>query len=315
MTMKITMMGCSGTGKTCYLYGTYARMLDGISGFNFNPADWNQGLLLEESWYSLFESDARWPRGSTLSEEYNFDVFYEGQKLGGFTWLDYRGEILNSQTETDSEGDVNQFYKRCSGSDTLIVCVPADVLMNACSEKFNIRTMADRMLNRYKSILLHLPNRAQTPVVLMITKGDLMTKRDVFRNGIAKLKEKFDFLFTQNHEAVMIVRTRLGKFRGDMSQGGLIEGEFDPQFIHLPILFPLYLDFSRQAASLRNAGDNWRERGGTIWGKFFYGDRSAQFYLKADEMQRNADVLWKVFVGAVDIYQRGERIINSSGVQ
>ncbi|MDO4571122.1 MAG: hypothetical protein Q4D38_12105 [Planctomycetia bacterium] len=313
MSMKISMMGCSNTGKTCYLYGTYQRMLDGISGFNFNPSDLDKGLELQNFWYSLLEPEACWPVSSNQSEEYPFDVFFEGEKLGEFTWLDYRGEILYSRQDSDPQNEVSKFYKWCSNSDSIIVAIPADVLKNACGEEYQSRMAAKRMLDRYKSILLGLPNRNRMPVVLMITKGDLITTKNELRSCIAKLKEVFDFLFNQNQEAVMIVRTQLGRFRGDMRQGGLIEGEFDPQFIHLPILFPLYLDFSRQAEGLRRAANN--EAGQGWWGKFWNGDDSARLYRDAAALQKKADALWEEFVGAVDIYQRGDSILNSSGVK
>ncbi|MDO4571488.1 MAG: hypothetical protein Q4D38_13975, partial [Planctomycetia bacterium] len=267
MSMKITMMGCSSTGKTCYLYGTYKKMLDGISGFNFSPSDLDKGLELANSWRSLRVPEACWPVSSNQSEEYPFDVFFEGQKLGEFTWLDYRGEILDSRRDSDPQNEVSRFYERCSGSDSIIVAVPADVLKNACDEEYQSRTVAEGMLDRYKQILLPLQNRNETPIVLMITKGDLISKIIEFQSCVAKLKETFDFLFNQNQKAVMIVRTQLGKFHGNMSQGGLIEGNFDPQFIHLPILFPLYLDFSRQAEGLRRAANN--EAGQGWWGKFW----------------------------------------------
>ena len=131
MAITMTMIGCSGTGKSCYLYGTYARMLDGISDFHFTPTDYNQGIDLEEAWDSICEG--HWPPGTDESTTvpYIFDCLYQGQSIGKFTWLDYRGGILRSKKSDDAPEDVKKFHDRCQNTNAFLVCIPADTLIKA----------------------------------------------------------------------------------------------------------------------------------------------------------------------------------------
>ena len=260
--VKMTMIGSSGCGKTCYLYATNAYMLDGVCGFNFYPSDWNQGLELERGWDSIC-TNATWPLGTdgNTDTEYKFNVTLNGTGIGNFSWLDYRGGILNSTVEKESPNDVTKFHNRCSNTDSFLVAIPADMLLKA--DEGDLR--AKSVINRYQTLLGYFPNIQNKPVSLVITKGDLIPNKESMQKCISLFEKKFKTLFSESHKSLMVCRVSLGTFGGEMFQGGKFEGVIKPLRLHIPILFPLWYELSRLAQQSRLKSEKYQKAADSIW--------------------------------------------------
>ena len=63
----ITMLGSSGSGKTCYMMGMYAVMSLGVNGFNFTTQDPDDDLVLADQWEN-FAQKGIWPDPTTASK-------------------------------------------------------------------------------------------------------------------------------------------------------------------------------------------------------------------------------------------------------
>ena len=237
--LKLTMIGPSGTGKSCYLYATYFRMLEGVAGFNFNCVNINQARELEEAWNAILD-DGVWPAGNAEGEEYRFACKHNGKPIGEFTWLDYRGGILN---ETESEGsDLAKFLNRAADSDAILVCLPTDVLLTAQANDLRAQRRWSRMKNEILRILGAVYQRNENAsLVFMITKSDLCKSQEEGRRCVETIRTAFQQYFIGTPEYAMIAATRLGRFEGesdDFQQGAEIKGVLDPHNVHLPILLP-----------------------------------------------------------------------------
>ena len=274
--LKLTMIGPSGTGKSCYLYATYFRMLEGVAGFNFNCVNVNQALALEEAWNAILD-DGVWPAGTGEGgEEFRFSCKHNGGQIGDFTWLDYRGGLLN---ETASEGsDLTHFLNRAVDSDAILVCLPADVLLTAQANDLRVQRRWARMKNEILRILgaIYRRNDAAS-LVFMITKSDLCKSQEEGRLCVEAIRTAFQQYFTGTPEYAMITASRLGRFEGgtdDFQQGAEIKGVLDPHNVHLPILLPFWVNACRAKMELNgaqaeyareNANFNWastlKERG------------------------------------------------------
>lgn len=57
--IKITMLGASGTSKTCFMIGMYAAMREGVRGFTFSTSDWDLDLKLDEDWERILNGEGR----------------------------------------------------------------------------------------------------------------------------------------------------------------------------------------------------------------------------------------------------------------
>ena len=238
--LKLTMIGPSGTGKSCYLYATYFRMLEGVAGFNFNCVNVNQARELEEAWNAILD-DGVWPAGTAEGgEEFHFSCKHNGRQVGDFTWLDYRGGLLN---ETAREGsDLTHFLNRAVDSDAILVCLPADVLLTAQANDLRVQRRWARMKNEILRILGAIYQRnVAASLVFMITKSDLCKSREEGRFCVETIRTAFQQYFTGTPEYAMITASRLGRFEGgadDFQQGAEIKGVLDPHNVHLPILLP-----------------------------------------------------------------------------
>ncbi len=295
-------------------------MLEGLSGFNFNIKDYNQGLFLDDAWFALFGADAVWPPGNEETTVYEFDCLYDGAKIGDFQWLDYRGGILNAALTDDSENEVNRFHQSAEDSDALLVCLPADMLLN--ENNVDCR----RMLQRYRNVLtkqgLDVKNKA---LVFMITKADLCKTEENAQACVRTVRKAFNRFFSKEQKNAMIALVQLGRFDGDnFEQGAPIDGDIEPYNIHLPILYPIYLDMEKEIRRLESLRDDSYKKAGRGQGaisKLIWGDNSkvhTQNALEYSEQIKKqkaiADRLWQELDGNVDIFYEGERIVNASGV-
>ena len=250
--LKLTMIGPSGTGKSCYLYATYFRMLEGVAGFNFNCVDFNQARELEDAWNAILD-DGVWPAGSVEGEEYRFACKHNGKQVGEFAWLDYRGGILN---EDASEGsDLTNFLNRAVDSDAILVCLPTDVLLTAQANDLRVQRRWSRMKNEILRILGEVYRRNDAAsLIFMITKSDLCKSQEEGRRCVETVRTAFQQYFVGTPEYAMITATRLGRFEGesdDFQQGAEIKGVLDPHNVHLPILLP-FLARARAAQKERS---------------------------------------------------------------
>ena len=350
MALKLTMIGPSGTGKSCYLYATYFRMLEGIGGFNFNCKDYNQALDLQDAWDMMLD-EGRWPLGTQESTDFDFTCFYRGKSIGDFEWLDYRGGLLKEREDKDN--DVAQFLQRAQTSDALLVCVPADLVLSARSGENKKQcnqwsSMAARLQALVGKVVDCNPSAA---LIFLITKSDMCKKPGDGQFCVETVKKCFQQFFYGTPEHVMIAVTRmLEKPEADeiddmetvkYQQGEKIPRDVEPHNIHLPILFPFYLHATAAAQELEAQAKDARseerdfsrmassERAKSRFVKFWCGDNS-EYYVdcasdraktaarceeKARELQGVADEIWDELNGRVDIYCRGKCVANASGVQ
>jgi GTPase SAR1 family protein len=242
--VKITMLGTSGAGKTCYILGLYATMQFGIQGFTLSATDMDEDLRLTSAWENMVEEEGenRWPPPTGMEpHQYEFDFSYGFRRLIGFDWLDYRGgAMLDSSKATD----VQALMSRLQQSTCIFLCVSGEYLTEEGLSDTKLQSKAKRAgVHRMTLFLNNLAqslkdNQKPFPIVIVITKYDLCQKRG--RAVIEDLKRIFSSLFMPNHDwLVMICPVSLGKELGENSDTGKI----DPKFLHLPLVFALYAKF------------------------------------------------------------------------
>ena len=266
--VKLTMIGPSGTGKSCYLYATYFRMLEGVAGFNFNCKDYSQARELASAWDVILDEGV-WPSGTAESEEYRFACKKDGASIGEFSWLDYRGGLLNDAG--GSRQEVDSFLARASSSDAILACVPADAilaarpgsgkrsndwqrikvgLLGALAAIYETTTAIDETTT---AIYETTTETTEPALIFLITKSDLCKSPEDGRYCVETIRSSFAQYFNGKPKYAMVASTRMGRFddeRADFQQGEPINGVVDPTNVHLPILFP----FWRRAKDAQEGG-------------------------------------------------------------
>jgi hypothetical protein len=241
-TIRITMLGDTGSGKTCYMLGMYAVMREGVGGFTFTTRDEDpdvdMDLELSERWERLVNETgpARWPMpNDNTTITYEFDFNYGLSSLVGFDWIDYRGQALK---ESPSETEVQELKAHLHDSSTVLLCVSGEHLASGSIRQLQSAAATARMLKLLKGAR---SSQRQPPAV-----GIVITKFDRCRHlgeeeVIDTVLQLFNALFTDTGWLVMICPVSLGNALAQDTEHGAIE----PQNVHLPASFAVYSKYWR----------------------------------------------------------------------
>lgn len=264
--MQITMAGIRGSGKTCYLYATYNAMMDGIDSLYFNPTDHFDMIDLQDKWDNMIKNK-EFPPGNATSKEYRFTSILAGKVLGDFTWYDYKGAILQ---ESENPYEYREFESRCMKSDCVVFAIPADLIkavLNDETSYLNNAGNVKRDLRIYQTGITTLRTKKPSiPIVINVTKGDLLTGSEMKQTMDKIIKTKLALLFGSDGGDVLICRTSIQKTLPNGSR------DFTPRNIQHPIVFPFYLEQEKEGSiescnSLYNllTGSLFYRNGKQIW--------------------------------------------------
>lgn len=250
--IKITMLGTTGSGKTCFMVGMYAVMQLGVHGFTLSAQDSDEDIDLSDKWEQLLEGgDNRYPAGNVGTHDYAFDFSYGFRKVMGFDWLDYRGAALRDKK---TQADVQKLKEHLLSSSCIFLCISGEDLVET-SQIFKVakKTGADRM-NQFLSEI-----EKPIPVVIAITKYDYCMHREK-KEIFADIRQLFGGLFTKGGGwLVMICPVSLGKALANDKDMGIIE----PVNLHLPLTFAIYsklcLQANQRKAEEKNLDQNLRD--------------------------------------------------------
>lgn len=234
---KITIVGVSGSGKTCYMIGMFTKMMQGFNGFSLTPdrdfpkfLRWSKRLADKS-----LSFQERFPALSDQVENYSFSLKYNFKEIDKIDWIDYPGGIL-SLDETNS--DNIKFFENLKDTDCLFLCIDGaafiedDVASNISVEKGGFET--NYVLERAASINEELPNTC-----IIITKYDKVPESKRNNKYLTDVvTEVFPNLFNKNdngyNRIVTICPVTLGK---EIEMPG---GKLEPKQIEKPIAFATY---------------------------------------------------------------------------
>jgi GTPase SAR1 family protein len=272
--LKITMLGDSTAGKTCYILAIYEGMETPSYPFRISTDNIEDDHYLTELWSKLIHpGPGRWPEPTHENKIYQFN-FYEGQRIAKFEWIDYRGGILQ---ENPNQDDVKDFKNYLSQTSCLFICLSGEnfltdidsrlvsrifragsktknrALLHKGFRKPKSRARINKDTNdssnlemaRYQTKALYInkylkkinssQRKSLFPIVIAISKADLCSsQREQLTNDI---KQLFPLLFAPNSTfVVLICPISLGKGLAKDPNSGAI----NPINCHIPLLFALY---------------------------------------------------------------------------
>lgn len=251
--IKITILGTTASGKTCYLLGMYSQMQIGIKGFSLHAKDFNTHMELDEKIAALiYEEKYRlWPEPNPDNIiEYSFDFCYGLKPLVGVNFLDYRGGVLS---DFSSKDDVQQLIKQVKQSDCLFLCISAENLLLTSQMKRARAIRADRINLLIREICIALQPTANKPfpVVFVLTKFDLYPDPNHLQRVIESIQELFPTFWEFPGWIVNICPVSLGRELATNQDSG----EIKPINCHIPLLFSAYLFFRKRYLSETKEND------------------------------------------------------------
>lgn len=251
--VKVTMLGSSATGKTCYMVAMFSMMSVALNlnGFSLKTENRDEGRRLDDLWKAMINNsgDERWPPpNDDEPETYSFDLYYANKKLiVGFDWYDYRGGALRDYS---TASDVEALQKRVRETTCLMICISGEYLTGEYVKEDNdIKLKALQILgiNAMNALICDSSigmdeSLPPPPVVIVITKYDLCKHRST-KEIFSNIQSLFSpFFATGTKWLVMICPVTLG----DKLATDLESGEVEPINVHSPVLFSLCADLLRQ---------------------------------------------------------------------
>ena len=230
---KFTILGETGSGKTCYLLGMYFEMTMGVAGYNILTPnhDEDKNLTLRYSMLNDKKRGAsRFPAPSDSVQKYNFKLQYAFKTILPFEWVDYPGGYLDPATNAPDSEQYKQVSQNIKESSTLFICIDGENLCGSDTEmkinnvRRNSALYIVPYLGRFEGKL--------PPIAMVITKYDLC-KNDTNPSEIKEIiEEVFTGLFLRDDVFVAIIPVSLGATLQDDN----CSGELEPLNVHLPIL-------------------------------------------------------------------------------
>lgn len=277
---KITMLGVSNSGKTCFIYAMYDFMQKVQNGFTFITNDPDVDMDLNEGWESI-AFDGIWPPGTGQTSFYDFTVLFKSRPIMEFSWCDYRG---GATTDRSSQQDVEELHKRIYDSECLIICIGADTI-KAILNNDNRKSRELVKLNYYISLFAAKKQR-RVPVIFTLTKADLYTTNDQ-KQLLSVIREYFSALYEQGSGWLFaIVPVTLGQFEESSIGDKSIRGKIAPKNIHIPVMFFLHSilkerirDIQDKLAGISSDKNKYRQeikhnQGRSWWDKLWNGDNT-----------------------------------------
>jgi GTPase SAR1 family protein len=303
--MKITMLGTTGAGKTCYMLGMYAFMSVGLRGFTISATDLDIDLDFTNRWESLVEGEGeeRWPKGNDANiYNYAFNFNYAARPIMGFEWIDYRGGALRDRS---NQTDVQELMQYIKDSQCLFLCVSGEYLTQPIVESdgtvnYTVRQKVAQQLrlqamNKLLTDIQQKLNPSNTnpfPIAVVVTKFDLCMHRS--KAEIVKdIQQLFEPLFQPKSGWLsLICPVSLGReLAADPMQGAI-----EPVNVHLPVAFAVYARLRSIAAELKAqetsiSSDLDKEKARNFFKKWLNSERIGSQENRLHELENKFEVI------------------------
>lgn len=240
---KISFYGLSRSGKSCYIFAMAQALSQGIQFSNgeiltVKTPDPRQMLRLFKAYDTM--KNGLWPKGNIESVDYNFNVRKSLENLMSFGLTDFRGGLLDTM-DKDDEVAQDELLNSYTDSSVLLFFIGADTIINAIKGDFGSNFKIDYLNLLYENYL-HRTNDLKTPIMVVITKSDMLSDRQIAEAKVL-IKSKLRVFFAKGtHLTSAITAVTLG--RNLSNDNGELEGELiigpTSGNIHIPILFSLY---------------------------------------------------------------------------
>ena len=237
---KFTILGETGSGKTCYLLGMYYEMSAGIAGYTVtaeNEED-NRNLTLRYEMLSDKSRGAsRFPVGTDDVQKMDFKLQYAYETITSFEWVDYPGGFLDPTKRDVNSEQYKEVEKSINASDMLFICIDGENLVGKDIDRKikKIRRKCVKNINPYLATLkdkLKKEDKILPPIGIIITKYDLCNGHTDQNELKEIMEEVFAPLFLDDDTFVAIIPVSLGATLQDDSYSG----DLEPLNIHRPIL-------------------------------------------------------------------------------
>lgn len=250
---QITILGMSGSGKTCYLLGLYYKMGAGMKGYTITTDD-DTDVKLRDRYARLcdvtLDREKRFPAGTDNLSKYEFDLQYGYNTIMSFDWVDYPGGLLDRKNSGNLE-EYENLKKAINNSSSLFICVDGSLLLgDDIDEKIdNVRDNCSNIINPFFAEYFKSNNELPATAII-VTKYDVC-KDDTDAEELCQIiEEAFSpfFVKNDNKKIVTIIPVSIGTNIMDND----CSGKMKPLNIHLPIFMGIWFALNKKIQAYVN---------------------------------------------------------------
>lgn len=317
---KITVIGFTSSGKTCYLAGMYDAMSYGIKNFSLIEHEPEQDIYLQKLWEDISNSQERqWPVPNDAKRTYSFALCHSFEPVIDFEWLDYPGGALTDL----GFGLLDEIKSQLADSSCLLVLINGEsfaydgsfrdarrprITANSAEDyqnivKRNLKLNKDLVaIKKLSEIGLELNKRGQhlPPIALVVTKSDLIEDRWI--DCVSPIiHESFESIFginTENDRLVMVSAVTLGE--------GIADGaNADPVDIELPIAYAvlaMLCDYIQRARVAKTNNQQSLNKKDTFWGRVIHTDELKQLRKDINKIEQQITKFSKDALRLLDLF-------------
>ena len=279
---RITMLGPSNCGKTCYLVAMYNIMEQGFHGVTVSTPDLSQGLRLNAHYDKMLEEKGqeRYPKGTAVEHNtiinYTFSLNYAFKSVFAFDWYDYRGGVMKDASAPEERNDLIKMLKDSFG---IIFCYSGDFLIKHSQRQLTQKEVTE--INKIKTTFSAVSNEfIQYPkITIIVPKADYIIGWSETKL-LNELRVVIPEVFCEGVNIdVSIIRCSLGSSLANDEGNAII----DPWGVHYPILDMAVRWYEERIKIIQQSKDRLGQaiddaiKGQTLWEDWFGRSNERQF--------------------------------------
>lgn len=192
MSLKVTLFGGTGQGKTTYTLALLYMMASGIDGFRIEAKDADTTTKYLNPWRD-FVMAKRWPAPTMGRREDEFRLLFQNEFVTDFRWVDYQGGAIN--VPSDESEEAAQLHADIAESNAVMIVADAYTIATRPQIEAELLTSSAYIFNLLNNYKFRSATAGEgITIALVLTKSDIVPP-EYRANDYAKLLEKARTVF------------------------------------------------------------------------------------------------------------------------
>ena len=291
MSLKVTLFGGTGQGKTTFTLALLYQMAAGIDGFRIEAQNADTSTKYLNPWRD-FVIARKWPAPTMGRREDTFSLMFNNEFITEFRWVDYQGGAIN--IPTDESDEASQLHADIQESNAVIIVADAFTIATRPrieAEMLTSSTYIFNLLNTYKfkEAARNVGMNNGITIALVLTKADILPEeykannyqrlfeqaREVFRGVVSFAEEQrahTSSLRPWLYPAAMIPVSVAGEGNASVIDPGKgydlatvsLDSPPEPINVHYPFLYAIGNELDRNALYMEEQEEELEARLGKL---------------------------------------------------